>query len=54
MKVPTIPNLPYFVTMVPDVVDPHNSPGNNLATAKQIAREDRAKIEEEVNGDELM
>ena len=54
MEVPTITNVPYFGTMAPWVFALHNSSGNKVANDKQNSREKTEKIEEKVNGDQLM
>ena len=54
MEVPTIPNLPSFGTMAPAVITFHNSSGNKVADAKQSAIDEGSKIEDKVNGDQLM
>ena len=54
MVVPTITNLPSFGTMAPDDVGIHNYYSNKVATDKQSTIEDRSKIEEEVNVDQLI
>ena len=54
MEVPTIPNLPSFGTMAPDVIAHRDFFSNKVANDKQSAIQERAKIEEEGNGDQLM
>ena len=54
MEISTIPNLPSFRNMVPDAISFHNSSSNKLVNAKQNARKNRAKTEEELIDEQIM